>query len=109
VDVAKEAADIVLLEKDLGILEQGVREGRTTFAIVLVVRTRRPFFLSRPGRHLLVATVLVVVAALVLPYTPLATVFGFAPLPLWYLAVLGAIVALYVVSAEMAKRMFYRR
>ena len=31
-DVAKEAADIVLLEKDLGVLERGVQEGRRTFA-----------------------------------------------------------------------------
>ena len=35
VDVAKDAADIVLLEKDLGVLVQGVREGRTTFAKTL--------------------------------------------------------------------------
>ncbi|MBX3236030.1 MAG: magnesium-translocating P-type ATPase [Nitrospiraceae bacterium] len=35
VDVAKEAADIVLLEKNLGILAQGIREGRTTFANTL--------------------------------------------------------------------------
>src|SRR6185312_8686021 len=35
VDVAKEAADIVLLEKDLGVLVQGVREGRKTFANTL--------------------------------------------------------------------------
>ena len=35
VDVAKEAADIVLLKKDLGVLVQGVREGRTTFANTL--------------------------------------------------------------------------
>ena len=35
VDVAKEAADIVLLEKDLEVLVQGVREGRTTFANTL--------------------------------------------------------------------------
>ena len=35
VDVAKEAADIVLLEKDLGVLMQGVREGRMTFANTL--------------------------------------------------------------------------
>ena len=34
-DVAKEAADIVLLEKDLGVLERGVREGRMTFANTL--------------------------------------------------------------------------
>ncbi len=31
-DVAKEAADIVLLEKDLGVLATGAREGRATFA-----------------------------------------------------------------------------
>jgi magnesium-translocating P-type ATPase len=34
-DVAKEAADIVLLEKNLGVLIDGVREGRTTFANTL--------------------------------------------------------------------------
>ena len=32
VDVAKEAADIVLLEKNLEVLARGVREGRITFA-----------------------------------------------------------------------------
>ena len=35
VDVAKEAADIVLLEKDLKVLVQGVQEGRMTFANTL--------------------------------------------------------------------------
>jgi Mg2+-importing ATPase len=34
-DVAKAAADIVLLEQDLGVLTQGVREGRQTFANTL--------------------------------------------------------------------------
>jgi Mg2+-importing ATPase len=34
-DVAKEAADIVLLEKDLGVLAAGVGEGRATFANTL--------------------------------------------------------------------------
>ena len=35
VDVAKEAATIVLLEKELGVLSAGVREGRKTFANTL--------------------------------------------------------------------------
>ena len=35
VDVAKEAAAVVLLEKDLGVLAAGVREGRKTFANTL--------------------------------------------------------------------------
>ena len=34
-DVAKETSQIVLLEKDLGVLVQGVREGRMTFANTL--------------------------------------------------------------------------
>jgi Mg2+-importing ATPase len=35
VDIAKEAADIILLEKSLLVLEQGVQEGRRTFANML--------------------------------------------------------------------------
>ncbi|TXI93902.1 MAG: magnesium-translocating P-type ATPase [Neisseriales bacterium] len=35
VDIAKEAADIILLEKSLMVLEQGVEEGRKTFANML--------------------------------------------------------------------------
>lgn len=35
VDVAREAADFVLLERDLGVLRQGIVEGRATFANTL--------------------------------------------------------------------------
>ncbi|MGH8444493.1 MAG: magnesium-translocating P-type ATPase, partial [Solimonas sp.] len=35
VDIAKEAADLILLERSLMVLEQGVREGRRTFANML--------------------------------------------------------------------------
>jgi P-type Mg2+ transporter len=35
VDVAKDAADIILLEHDLSVLERGVREGRRTFGNVM--------------------------------------------------------------------------
>jgi len=35
VDVAKEAADFVLLEQDLGVLHDGILQGRTTFANTL--------------------------------------------------------------------------
>jgi len=76
--------------------------------VVLVIRTRRTFFQSRPGRYLLLTTLLVVAATLVLPYTPIAGILGFEPLPgLFLLAVVG-IVALYAVAAEVAKRLFYR-
>jgi Mg2+-importing ATPase len=228
VDVAKEAADIVLLEKDLAVLVQGVQEGRTTFAntlkyvfmstsanfgnmfsmagaslflpflpllpkqilltnlmtdfpemtiatdtvdaemvnrprrwdiafirkfmftfglvssifdyltfgvlllvlhatpeqfrtgwfmesvvsaaiIVLVIRSRRPFYKSRVGIQLLVATLAVVTATLILPFTPLGRMFGFVPLPASFLLILGLIMILYIFTAEVVKKVFYRR
>ncbi len=77
--------------------------------IVLVVRSRRPFFKSRPGKFLLLATLLVVAAAVSLPYSPLAAVFRFKPLPGNFLALTGLVVLLYIASAEAVKHAFYRR
>jgi Mg2+-importing ATPase len=228
VDVAKEAADIVLLEKDLGVLVQGVREGRTTFAntlkyvfmatsanfgnmfsmagvslllpflpllpkqilltnlltdvpemaiatdtvddemvdyprrwdikairkfmmtfglvssvfdyltfgallfilhatpdqfrtgwflesvvsaslIVLVIRSRKPFFKSRPSPYLLTATLLVMVVTLMLPFTPLGGMFGFRQLPMAFPLLIGIIVMVYMMTAEVAKTVFYKQ
>jgi len=227
VDVAKEAADIVLLEQDLGVLEKGILEGRTTFAntlkyvsmatsanfgnmfsmagaslflsflpllptqvlltnlitdfpemtiagdsvdeemvnvprrwdmkfivrymvvfglissvcdyltfgvllfmlhanpaqfrtgwfvesvvsaavIVLVIRTRRPFFRSRPSKALLTTTLVVVVGVLLLPYLPLGRMFGLVPLTPLFMATLAAIMLFYVATTEVAKTFFYR-
>jgi Mg2+-importing ATPase len=227
-DVAKDAADIVLLEKDLGVLVQGVREGRATFAntlkyvfmatsanfgnmfsmagvslilpflpllpkqilltnlmtdfpemtiatdsvdkemidyprrwdikairkfmitfgivssvfdfltfgvlllvlhatqvqfrtgwflesvvsaslIVLVIRSRRPSFKSRPGKYLLMATLSIVVVTVIVPFTPFAKIFGFSPLPFSFLLLIGIIVLLYIIAAEMTKTVFYKK
>jgi P-type Mg2+ transporter len=227
-DVAKEAADIVLLEKDLGVLIDGVREGRTTFAntlkyvfmatsanfgnmfsmagvslfipflpllpkqilltnlmtdfpemtiatdsvdeqmidyprrwdikairkfmitfglvssvfdyltfgllllilhanedqfrtgwflesvisasmIVLVIRSRKPFFRSRPGKYLLIATLSIAVITLVFPFTPLGKIFGFSPLTFSTYLLLLLIVVLYILMAEITKRIFYKK
>jgi Mg2+-importing ATPase len=227
-DVAKDAADIVLLEKDLGVLIEGVREGRTTFAntlkyvfmatsanfgnmfsmagislfipflpllpkqilltnlmtdfpemaiatdrvdeqmidyprrwdikairkfmitfglvssvfdyitfglllivlhanegqfrtgwflesvisasiIVLVIRSRKPFFRSRPGKYLLTATLLIAVITLILPFTPLGKVFGFSPLSFSTYLYLLLIVVVYIFAAEITKIIFYKR
>ena len=227
-DVAKDAADIVLLEKDLGVLVEGVREGRTTFAntlkyvfmatsanfgnmfsmagvslfipflpllpkqilltnlmtdfpemtiatdnvddemvdhprrwdikairkfmitfglvssvfdyltfgllllvlranesqfrtgwflesvisasmIVLVIRSRKPFFRSRPGKYLLIATLSIVVITLILPYTPLGNIFGFSPLSIFTYLYLLLIVAVYIIAAEITKTIFYKK
>ena len=77
--------------------------------IVLVVRTRGPIWTSRPSRALVVATAVVVISAIGLPFTPLGRLFGFEALPAEFLLCLAAILVLYILSAETAKRWFYRR
>ncbi len=77
--------------------------------IVLVIRTRRPFWRSRPGRYLLVVTLLIMACAVVLPFTPLSEIFGFTTLPWPFLIILGGIIILYAIGAEITKRLFFGR
>jgi Mg2+-importing ATPase len=76
--------------------------------IVLVIRTKRPCYKSRPGRALLGTTFLIVVITLILPFTPLGRLFGFGFIPVSFLLALGIIMVLYICSAEIAKYSFYR-
>jgi len=78
-------------------------------ATVLVIRTRKSFFRSKPGKYLLIATLLIVVVTVLFPFTPLADLLGFRPLPLTMLLVIGMIVVLYIIAAEIVKRSFYKR
>ncbi len=78
-------------------------------AIVLIIRTRRPFFTSKPGPYLILATFAVAVFTLLFPILPMASVFGLTPMPLSFLLLVAAILAGYVVTAELVKRQFYLR
>ena len=77
--------------------------------IVLMVRTRLPFLKSLPGKYLMMATSLIVLLVIVLPFTPLAAPFGFVRLPLSFYGWMVLIVTAYLGSAELAKQWFYRK
>jgi P-type Mg2+ transporter len=80
----------------------------TELVIALIVRTRRPFFQSRPGSTLLWSTVALIALALAFPYLPLVGYLGFVPIPFSLLLSLGAITCVYVVATEGAKRQLFR-
>jgi len=77
--------------------------------IALVVRTRRPFFRSKPGKLLWVITLIVGLVALTIPYLPFGNVLGFTPLPAWLLASLVGITVFYIIAAEVIKKFFFSR
>lgn len=81
----------------------------TELVIALVVRTRRPFYRSRPGRFLSISTGVLVVVAFAIPFLPYVELLGFEPLPLGLLLALAGITGAYVLGAEGLKRWFYRR
>lgn len=80
----------------------------TELVIALVVRTRRRFYESRPGKVLLFSTVALIVFTFTVPYLPYAGVLGFVPAPPALLLTLGVATMLYVLAAELLKWRFYR-
>jgi Mg2+-importing ATPase len=80
----------------------------TGLMILAVVRTRRPFFLSRPGRLFLFAEISMALLAVLLPYSPFAATLGFVKPPAILLAITLVITLLYGVGMEVVKRVFYR-
>src|SRR6266702_3602897 len=68
--------------------------------IVLVVRSRRPFFKSRPSRLLALATAVIVIITALTPHLPFAGVFGFQPMPVRFYPIVAAIIVAYVATAE---------
>jgi Mg2+-importing ATPase len=80
----------------------------TELVVALVVRTRRPFTRSRPGRVLLAASVALVLVTFLVPFLPHAEVLGFVPLPARLITALVGITCLYVLATEVLKRWFYR-
>ena len=87
-----------------------IESSLTELFILLVVRTRRSLFKSKPGRWLWISTLLVGLATLILPYLPgVGPIFGFIPLPPLMMVLLLTITSLYVAANEIAKRIFYRK
>jgi Mg2+-importing ATPase len=80
----------------------------TELAVMLVLRTSRPCWRTRPGRALLATSGAVAAVTLALPYSPLAATLGLVGLPASLLVTLAGLTAVYVAANEVAKRVFLR-
>ncbi len=81
----------------------------TQTLVIYVIRTRRvPFFKSRPSWPMLVVPTGAALVGAVLPYTGLAHLLGFTPLPTTFFLLLFGMVVVYLLLVELAKTRFYR-
>ncbi len=82
----------------------------TQTLIVHVIRTSLiPFIQSRASWQLTMTTILIMVVAAVLPYSPLAAPLGFVPLPWQFWPILAATLICYVALTQLVKMWLQRR
>ena len=102
---------LAVLQADKTLFRTGwfVESLATQVLVIFIIRTRANPFKSRPHPALVGTSLAVVAIAIILPFTPLAPVLGFAPLPLRFVALLLGLTAVYLALVEIVKRWFYRR
>jgi Mg2+-importing ATPase len=81
----------------------------TQVLVIFVIRTRGNPLRSKPSAILTATSLVVVVVATALPYTPLGARLGFVPAPGLFLLILAGTVVVYLVMVQAVKTLFYRR
>ncbi len=80
----------------------------TQTLVIFIIRTAGNPLKSRPSLALTTTTLLVVLTGAILPFTPLAKILGFVPLPLAFFLYLGITVGTYLLFVELVKRRLMR-
>jgi Mg2+-importing ATPase len=80
----------------------------TQTLVLFVIRTAKNPLRSRPSRPLIATCLAVVAIGFYLPFSPLAGVLGFTPLPATYFAFVGAATVVYLLLVEAAKERLLR-
>jgi Mg2+-importing ATPase len=77
----------------------------TQVLVIFVLRTRNAPWRSHPRPELVFAAAAAVGVAIVLPFTPVAAMLGFAAPPPLLMCAIAGVAVLYLASAEIAKRL----
>jgi P-type Mg2+ transporter len=81
----------------------------TQTLVLFIIRTAGNPLKSRPSIPLAVTTVLIVIIGVVLPFSPLANLMGFTPLPGPFFTFLAISTITYLLLVEWAKRLLFSR
>lgn len=82
----------------------------TQTLVIFAIRTRKiPFYRSKPSRLLVFNIVIILVIALILPFTFFGDFFSFVSLPVNFLLILVVFIIVYLVLVEIVKKWFYRK
>ena len=78
--------------------------------IIYIIRTHKiPFLQSSPSKILTFTSLGIVALGMLLPFSPLAPMLGFVPLPPLYFLILGGMIVTYAIITQLVKTWFNRR
>jgi Mg2+-importing ATPase len=81
----------------------------TEILILYIIRTRKSFVKSKPGKMLMIVGVISVVITILLTLPPLAPLLGFSIAHSRQVIAILIILALYVITADLLKIVFFRK
>jgi Mg2+-importing ATPase len=81
----------------------------TELFILFIIRTKKSFIKSKPGKYLFILNLLGLVLTISLPYLPFAGDLGLVPLSAAVILSMFAIVLLYILTADLLKIWFFKR
>lgn len=81
----------------------------TELFILFIVRTRKNFFKSKPGKYLFILSIVGLIITVVLPYVPFGTAVGLVPLPFINFGAVLLITAAYIITADLLKIWFFKK
>lgn len=84
-----------------------VESALTEIAVMMVLRSHRRFWKSKPGKGLFIASAIITIVIVVLPFTALGSTLGFVPLPALLLAIICGLIALYIAVNEAMKNRWW--
>jgi len=99
-----------ILQADEALFQTGwfVESLCTQTLVIFIIRTKGNPLKSQPHPLLTVTSLAIVAIAILLPFTPIGTYFGFVPPPAKFYFILGVMVLIYLGMVELAKQFFYR-
>lgn len=81
----------------------------TEVAVLFALRTRGPFYRSKPSRWLVLSSLFVLAIAIGLPFTPVADSLELVKIPLELFVLIAALTVGYVATTEIVKHRFWKR
>ena len=99
-----------ILKVNVGMFQTGwfLESILTELFILFIIRTRKSVLKSIPGKNLILLSIFSFIATFVLMYVPFAASLGLFALGLKTLAAISLIILLYVVTADILKRIFFK-